>query len=176
MAGPALVLVGVFGAAQGVRGEVRIKSFTADPLSIASYGPLTDARGARVFRIAKARLLRDDMLVVSLEGVGDRDAAQALTGTDLFVAREKLPPPDEDEVYVADLVGLTAVDDTGARVGTIVAVPNFGAGDILEIRPEAGGDTILVPFTKTFVPLLDLATGRVTVVLPAVVDDGAGDA
>ncbi len=159
-----MVLVGRFGAAQGVRGEVRIKSFTQDPLAIGSYGPLTD--GDRDFHILRVRALREDMVVAAIAGVTDRDAAEALTGRDLYARRENMPPPDEDEFYVADLIGMAAVDETGANVGEISDVLDHGAGNVLEIRPEAGGDTILVPFTKGFAPDLDLGARRVTVIVP----------
>jgi 16S rRNA processing protein RimM len=169
-----LILVGRIGAAQGVRGEVRIKSFTGDPKAIASYGPLTDADGRRAFRLSKVRVLRDDMLVATLEGIGDRDAAAVLTGTDLYVRRENLPTPDDDEVYVADLIGLSAFDEAGLAIGTVVDVQNFGAGDILEVAPVAGGETLLVPFTKASVPDIDLKARRIVVVVPRE-DDASHD-
>ena len=166
-----LILVGRFGAPQGVRGQVRVQSFTADPLALTDYGPLSDG-GARDFALSDVRLLRNTMLVASVAGVPDRDAAAALTGTDLFARRENLPAPDEDEVYVADLIGIDAVDEAGAFVGRIVDVPNYGAGDILELRPPAG-ETLLVPFTKAFVPVVDLASRRVVVIVPPDGDDEA---
>ena len=113
-----LIALGVFGAPQGVRGEVRIKSYTRDPKAIAAYGPLTDGRGAR-FVLESVRLLKDEMLVARLEGIANREAAAALTGVELFARREQLPPPDEDEFYYDDLVGLAAVsrDGRAARPG-----------------------------------------------------------
>lgn len=171
---PGLILVGRFGAPQGVRGQVRVQSFTGDPVALANYAPLTDASSARAFVLSDVRILRDTMLVVSVAGVADRDAAAALTGLELFARRENLPPPDEDEVYVADLVGIDAVDDNGVRVGTIVAVPNYGAGDILELKAPGGGETLLVPFTKAFVPVVDLAARKVVVVVPPDEDEASG--
>ena len=155
-----------------MRGEVRLQSFTQDPLAVAGYGPLRGADG-RSFTLDKVRLVKDDMLVARVAGVATREAAQALTHLELSVERAALPPPDEDEVYVADLIGLAAVDGDGTTLGTIVAVPNYGGGDLLEVRPPGGGETLPFPFTKAVVPTLDLVTGRVTIVPP---DEVEGDA
>ena len=166
---PRLVLVGRFGAPQGVRGEIRIKSYTADPLSIGDYGPLSDETGARNFEIERLRPLKEDMVVAKVKGLADRDAAGALTGVSLFVAREKLPPPDEDEFYIADLVGLSAISPEGEAIGVVKNVLNFGAGDIIEIAP-ASGETLMLPFTKEVAPAIDFAGGRIVVVLPEETD------
>jgi len=163
---PRLVLVGRFGAPQGVRGEIRIKSYTADPLAIGDYGPLSDETGAKKFEIERLRPLKEDMVVAKVKGLSDRDAAGALTGVSLFVAREKLPPPDEDEFYIADLVGLSAVTPDGETIGTVKNVLNFGAGDILEIAP-ASGETLMLPFTKEIAPSIDFSGGKIVVVRPA---------
>lgn len=160
-----LVLVGRFGAAQGVRGEIRIKSYTADPLSIGGYGALSDETGARIFAIERLRPLKDDMLVAKVKGVDDRDAAQALTGLSLHVARKKLPAPDEDEFYIADLIGLAAVSANGEAIGRVKNVVNFGAGDILEIAPPVG-DSFLAPFTKEVAPKIDFSGGHIVIVRP----------
>ena len=162
---PRLVLVGRFGAPQGVRGEIRIKSYTADPLAIGDYGPLSDETGARKFEIERLRLLKEDMVVAKVKDLADRDAAGALTGVSLYVAREKLPAPDEDEFYIADLVGLSAVSPEGEAIGIVRNVLNFGAGDILEIAPPAG-ETLMLPFTKEVAPSIDFSDGRITVVRP----------
>ena len=161
-----LAPVGRFGAPQGVRGEIRIKSYTADPLSIGDYGPLSDEAGARKFEIERLRPLKDDMVVAKVKGLADRDAAGALTGVSLFVTREKLPVPDEDEFYIADLIGLAAVSPEGKTIGIVKNVLNFGAGDILEIAP-ASGDTLMLPFTKEVAPSIDFVGGRIVVVRPA---------
>ena len=161
----ARVLVGRFGAPHGVRGEVRLQSFTRDPAAIARYGPLIGGDG-RSFVLTSARLLKDAMLVVRVSGVADRAAAEALTHIELYVARESLPPPDEDEFYVADLIGLEAVDADGTSIGTIIDVPNYGGGDLVEVRPPRGGESLLFPFTKAVVPTIDLAGRRVIVVPP----------
>jgi len=160
------VCVAQIGSPHGVRGEVRLKSFTADPLAVKDYGPLTSEDGTTTFVIEAVREAKDH-LVARLAGVSDRDAAARLARTRLYVARTRLPPPAADEFYHADLIGLAAVHADGSEVGTVVAIHDFGAGDILELRPAAGGATILLPFTDAFVPRVDLAGGRITVVLPA---------
>ena len=161
-----LVEVGVFGAPHGVKGEMRLKSFTADPLGIQDYAPLTDKTGQRLFVLKTARLVKDDMLVVAVEGVSDRSAAEALTNLTLWVPRDQLPEPDEEEFYHADLIGLVAHAPDGTALGTVTAVHDFGAGDILDIAPLIDGPSLLVPFTKAIVPVGDLAAGRLTVILP----------
>ena len=166
---PARILVGRFGAPHGVRGEVRLKSFTAEPLDIADYKSLADVTGARVFRREAARFVKDDMLIVRVAEVRDRDAAAALTNLDLYVDRTDLPEPEEDEFYHSDLIGLRAERRDGSLFGTVLRVLNFGAGDILEIAPAAG-DTMLLPFTKAAVPVVDVPGGRVVVEPPEEID------
>jgi 16S rRNA processing protein RimM len=170
--GQGLVLLGRFGAPHGVRGEIRLQSFTADPLAIAGYGGLTDKSGARKFTLTSVRPQGKDMLVAKVSGVEGRSGAEALTGVELYLPREKLPAPEEEEFYIADLVGLRAETPDGAELGMIVAVRNFGAGDILEIAPAQGGETLLLPFTKSVVPTVDISAGRVIVEPPAEVGDG----
>jgi 16S rRNA processing protein RimM len=155
------VLIAQFGAAHGVRGEVRLKPFTEDPLSVTHYGPL-EAEDGRRFEIEAARPAKD-MLVVRLKGVADRNAAEALKNLRLYVAREKLPAPADDEFYHADLVGLAAQTTGGEAFGVVKAVHNFGAGDLLEIEPAAGGPTVLLPFSETSVPTVDIAGRRIVV-------------
>ena len=164
-------MVGRIGAAHGIKGEVRVKSFTDAPLDLAAYSPLEAADGRR-FTVLSVRPAgaSPDMLVVRFEGVGDRNAAEALNGLDLTVPRERLPEPEEDEFYHADLIGLAAVTPDGSPLGTVVAVPNYGAGDLLEIA-VAKGPSLLVPFTRAAVPEIDLSAKRVTVVPP----DEAGE-
>jgi len=159
------ILVGRFGAAHGVRGEVRVKSFTGEPLALAKYKGLTDASGARAFVFESARLVKDDILVARVAGVRDRNATEALTNQDIWLAREALPPPDEEEFYVADLIGLEAMLADGARFGKVRDVLNFGAGDILEIDTGAG-ETQLLPFTLAVVPQIDIAGKRIVVAPP----------
>lgn len=167
---PSLVLVGRFGAAHGVRGEIRLKSFTGDPAAIRDYAPLTDATSQRKFKILSLRVIKDDMCVVRIDRITERSAAEALTNLDLYVPRDQLPPPDEDEFYQADLLGLRAHTETGAHLGDVIQVLDFGAGDILEIRPAIGGETLLVPFTKANVPHVDLAQRTLTVIVPVEID------
>jgi len=172
-----LVLLGRFGAPHGVRGEIRLQSFTTDPKGIAAYGPLTDKSGAKRFALLSLRPQGKDMLVARVEGVSDRAGAQALTGVELFVSRDKLPPPDEDEFYLADLAGLRAETREGVQIGVVIAVRNFGAGDILEVAPVAGGETLMFPFTRAVVPVVSVAEGRVVIEPPEEIEgeDAAGD-
>jgi len=171
--GRELVLLGRFGAPHGVRGEIRLQSFTADPLAIASYGPLFDKSGARGFVLAHVRPQGKNMLVARVEGVTDRAGAERLARIELHAPRAKLPEPDEDEFYLADLEGLRAETVEGHALGQVLAVRNFGAGDILEVRPPQGGETLMFPFTKAVVPIVDIAGGRV-VIAPPVEIEGEG--
>ena len=162
----ARIRVARIGAAHGVRGEVKLWSFTEDPLAVANYGPLETEDGAQRFEIEAARPAKDH-LVARLKGIVDRDTAEKLRNTDLFVPRDRLPPiEDADTFYHADLVGLTAVNENGATLGTVTAIHNFGAGDLIEIAPVAGGEPLLLPFNETTVPAIDLKAGRIVVVPP----------
>jgi 16S rRNA processing protein RimM len=166
------VAVAEIGAAHGVKGEVRLRSFTEVPTDVAKYGPLSAADG-RMFEIVSVRPASgpaSGMLVARLKGISDRNAAEALTGTRLSVPYERLPPPGAGEYYYADLVGLAAVSPEGDAIGTVIAVANFGAGDLLEIVPERG-ESILVPFTDAAVPEVDIAGGRVVVVPPVFAEE-----
>ena len=158
------VCVAQIGAPHGVRGEVRLWTFTADPRAVTQYGPLETEDGKRSFEISKVRPAKGH-LVARLRGVDDRDAAERLTNIKLFVPRERLPAPEDDEFYHADLIGLTAEDADGNKIGAVTAVHNFGAGDILEIQPPEGG-AMLLPFTETVVPEVDIKGGRLVVVPP----------
>ena len=173
MAGPSdeRVIVARIGAAHGIRGEVRVKAFTASPGDIDAYGPLQASDG-RTFTVQSHRPAAgrsSDMLVVRFKGVTDRNQAEVLNGTELSVSRDRLPPPAPDEFYHSDLIGLKAVGPDGAAFGTVVMVSNFGAGDILEIAPLRG-ETLLVPFTRAAVPEVDLARGQVTVIPPETIE------
>lgn len=160
-----MVLVGSFGAAVGLKGEVRVQSFTADPAAIAGYGPLLSEDG-RAFEIVSLRQNAGG-LVARVAGVATREAAEGLKGLPLHVPRGRLPAGGGAEYYRADLVGLRAVTADDAGFGLIVSVQNFGAGDLLEIAPEGGaGGTILLPFTKEAVPVIDIDGGRVVVAPP----------
>jgi 16S rRNA processing protein RimM len=166
-----LILMGGFGAPQGVRGEIRVKSLTGEPSAIGAYGPLTNKGRTRVFAFESLRPLKDDMLVARVLGVSTREAAEALKGVEIFARRDQLPPPDEDEFYYEDLVGLEAVDVDGAQLGRVVSLMNHGAGDVLEIAPADGGETLLLPFTKSVAPHIDFAAGRIVIEPPREVED-----
>jgi 16S rRNA processing protein RimM len=166
-----LILMGVFGAPQGVRGEVRVKSLTSEPHAIGAYGPLTDKGGKRAFAFESLRPVKDDMLVARLAGVSTREAAETLKGVELFARRDQLPPPNEDEFYYDDLVGLEAVDAEGAPLGRIVSLMNYGGGDVLEIAAAEGGETLLLPFTKRVAPRIDFDAGRIVIEPPREVED-----
>jgi 16S rRNA processing protein RimM len=156
------VCVAQIGAPHGVRGEVRLKSFTGDPLEVARYGPLETEDGAQRFEIAGLRPAKD-VLIARLKGVVDRNAAEALCNVRLYLPRSRLPAPEENEFYYADLVGLAAIDAEGRALGTIVGVHNFGAGDLLEIAPAVGGATVFIPFTREAVPVVELSARRIVV-------------
>ncbi|WP_337877112.1 ribosome maturation factor RimM [Elioraea sp.] len=165
---PDRVLLGRFGRPHGVRGLLRVQSFTADPADIAAYGPLADETGTRTFRL---RVVQPGaMPVVAVEGVADREAAARLTGTALYVPRDRLPPPGEEEFYHADLIGLAVEDGAGRRLGTVASVNDHGAGAFLEIDMATAGrgaQPLLVPFTRAAVPVVDLAARRLVVAPPA---------
>jgi 16S rRNA processing protein RimM len=162
MAGKARVCLGQIGAAHGLRGEVRLHSFTSDPAAITGYGPLETEDG-RVFEIERLRPAKDHF-VASLSGIRGRAAAETLVNLKLYVPRERLPATTEtDEFYHADLIGLAVVDPAGKNLGSVVAIHNFGAGDLIEVRPEAGNRTELVPFDAAHVPTVDVAAGRIVV-------------
>jgi 16S rRNA processing protein RimM len=163
-AGRDRILLGHIAGAHGIRGEVIIHAFTDPPENIAAYGPLIDEAGARTFEIEIVRATAKGV-VARLPGISDRNAAEALKGVDLYVERDRLPAAAEGEYYHADLIGLAAVDSDGRRIGEIVAVQNFGAGDLLEIRLAGARHTELIPFTDAFVPEVDVAARRVVVIL-----------
>jgi len=160
------VQMAVIGAAHGIKGELRVKTFTGEPLALADYGPLY-ARDGRAFQIIDIRPA-NTVVVVRFKGISDRNAAEALAGTELFVDRSMLPDDgEEDEFYHADLIGLAVVTADGAAFGVVKAVHNFGAGDLLEIEPAAGGATVMLPFNATTVPKIDIAGRRIVVEPPA---------
>ena len=164
------VCVARIGAAHGVRGEVKLWSFTQDPAAVADYGPLETEDGTRRFEIASLRAAKDHF-VARLKGIDDRDAAEAVCNLELYIARERLPAIDEeDSFYVADLVGLAAVTADGGALGTVTAVHNFGAGDIVEIKPAAGGAPLMLSFTAANVPAVDVKAGRIVVAVPEEVE------
>ncbi|RZM90819.1 16S rRNA processing protein RimM [Bradyrhizobium genosp. SA-3] len=164
----ALVCVARIGAAHGVRGAVKLWTFTEDPFAIRRYGPLLSKDGKRQFEVAQAREAKGH-LVATFKGVTTRDEAERLNGIELYVPREKLPATDEGEYYHTDLIGLAAVTTDGEPLGRVVAIQNFGAGDIIEIAPPkeaTKGPTLLLPFSNAVVPEVDIAGGRVVIALP----------
>jgi 16S rRNA processing protein RimM len=165
---PAQICVARIGAAHGVRGEVKLWTFTEDPFAVKRYGPLSTKDGARQFEVTQAREAKDH-LVATFKGVTTRDEAERLNGLELYVAREKLPATEGDEYYHADLIGLAAVTTADEPLGSVVAIHNFGAGDIIEIAPPQGA-TMLLPFTNAVVPTVDLKGGRVVIELPEEID------
>jgi 16S rRNA processing protein RimM len=142
-----------------VRGEVRVRSFTEDPEALADYGPLETEDGSRRLEIEAMRPAKGS-LIVRLFGISDRNAAALLRSKKLYVLRTRLPEPEADTYYHADLIGLAAVGSDGTALGNVRAVQNFGAGDLLEIAPADGGPAVLLPFTRAFVPLVDIPGGR----------------
>ena len=167
---PPHICVARIGAPHGVRGAVKLWTFTEDPLAVKHYGLLVTKDGARQFEVTSAREAKGH-LVATLKGIATREDAERLNGIELYVAREKLPDTDEDEYYHADLIGLTAVDAANEPLGRVIAIHNFGAGDIIEIAPPSGA-TMLLPFTNAVVPTVDVAAGRVVIELP---DEIEGD-
>ena len=169
------ICVAQIGGAHGLRGEVKLKSFTADPMAVTDYGPLTTEDGSATFEIEAVRAAKGH-LIARFRGVGDRDTAERLTNVRLFAPRERLPPLASDEFYHADLIGLAAVTADGSKVGTVVAVHDFGAGDILELQAAGGGPNIMLPFTAAFVPSVDIANRRIVVALLQAAPENRGGA
>jgi 16S rRNA processing protein RimM len=159
------LLIGEIGRAQGLKGEVRLRSYAGEPGAIAGYGPLEDESGTRRFEIERLRA-DGKGLVAHVKGIDTREAAEALTGTKLYVMRAALPNAAEEEWYHADLIGLEARGADGGSIGTLVGVHNFGASDVIEIAPLGGGPTILVAFTHDTVPDVDVDAGWLRVLLP----------
>ncbi|CAN7310428.1 MULTISPECIES: ribosome maturation factor RimM [unclassified Devosia] len=170
-AGDNKLLMGRIGAAHGIKGEVRIQSFTEDPLALASYGPLSTNKPGLTIKILAARTTTN-VLVARLEGVNDRNAAEKLNGVELYVDRALLPDTDDDDFYHADLIGLKARLADGSEIGEVMAVPNFGAGDLLEIRDPRSGDTYLYPFSKAVVPEVRVADGYLLIDPPIEAEPG----
>jgi len=162
------VLLGVVIGAQGLKGEVKVKTFTEAPEKLGAYGTL-HAKDGQTFQVLNVRAAKD-VAIVQLEGIARRDGAEALKGVELYVSRSALPPGEEHEFYHADLIGLRAEDEVGRRIGKVIAVHNFGAGDVIEIEREDGGGTVLMPFTREIVPVIDTAEGRIVIAAPEEVE------
>ena len=152
--------------ARGLKGEVRIKTFTQDPLAIGAYGPLQDEARTRQFEISNVQTAKDGV-IARLKGISTREEADALKGVEFYVDRDRLPDVEDDSTfYFEDLIGLVAIDENGSALGQVVAVQNFGAGDLLEVRPATGGATVLVPFTREIVPDIDKQAGWLLMLAP----------
>ncbi len=162
-----LVLVGVITAAHGIRGEVKLRSFTADPNAIASYAPLETTAGAKL-EILRMRAQKDGF-IASLKGITSRNAAEALKGAELLVPRDKLPEPTGGDIYVHDLIGLPVRLADGSLLGEIAAVANYGAGDLIDVKVEGRADTVLIPFAAQYVRSAD-AQGIVVDLPPGYLD------
>ncbi|MEO6396434.1 MAG: ribosome maturation factor RimM [Devosia sp.] len=166
------LLMGRIGAAHGIHGEVRIQSFTAEPLALKDYGPLLTDRPGVVIEIEAARATTN-VLVARLKGVTDRSAAERLNGTELFIERDRLPPAgDEDDYYHADLIGLDARLKDGSVIGKVTAIPNFGASDLIEVRDPRTGDTFLYPFSRAVVPEVHVGEGYLIIEVPLDAEPG----
>jgi 16S rRNA processing protein RimM len=165
-----LILLGVITGAHGIRGEVKLRSFASDPKAIASYGPLQTKSGDKI-EIARLKP-QQDHFIAALKGVTDRNRAEALRGEELFIPRENLPPTDESEIYVADLIGKPVVLVDGQKLGTVVSIENYGAGDLLNVEADGRKDTVLIPLSDDFVSIED---DKVTADLPeGYLDEASG--
>jgi 16S rRNA processing protein RimM len=163
------VLLGEITGVHGIRGDILVRAHTATPEAIASYGPLTDQSGTKKISLKIVRVT-DKGIVAKVEGITDRTAAEGLRGTKLFIARDRLPEPETAEYYHADLIGLKAVAEDGSELGEIVSVQNFGAGDLLELKPLSGSASEFIPFENEWVPHVDLDTGIVVINRPQLSD------
>lgn len=161
------VCLGAITGAHGIRGEVRIHCFASDPRSLTAFGPLGDETGRRTFVVEGLRDANKGY-IARIRGVTDRNAAEALRGTQLYIERDALPEPeDEDSYYLDDLIGLTARDPAGQELGSVIAVHDFGAGDVIEVQRPQGRQTFMVPFAESFVPALDVEAGFIVIDAPA---------
>ena len=159
------VLIGVVGAPKGVGGAVRITTYTGEPAAVAAYGPVYAGPGGRALKLTVKEKARRGV-VVTIEGVEDRNAAEALRGTKLYVPRTALPEPQEDEYYYCELIGLRVETSDGRALGEVRALYNFGAGDIVEVARGRGRATVMLPFTRAVVPVVDIAGRRLVVAPP----------
>ncbi len=163
------LIVGRVSGAHGVRGDVRLSTFTQDPLAILDYRDLVRADGSAALTVLSARIAKGGV-IARCKGIETKEQADGLKGLTLHVARSALPEPDDDEYYLADLIGLSAVNTDGQRIGRVKSVQDFGAGDILEIDPAEGGPTWYLPFTRLAVPEVQISTGQIVIVRPEEVE------
>jgi 16S rRNA processing protein RimM len=164
------VLLAAILGAHGLKGEVRVKTFTEAPDRLGAYGPL-HAKDGRSFTLESVREGKDGECIALFAEIADRDGAEALKGVELFVSRAALPEASSGEFYHADLVGLEALDSGGRRIGKVTAVHNYGAGDVLAIAAD-GGEEILIAFTRENVPEIDVQAGRLVVAVPEETEAG----
>jgi 16S rRNA processing protein RimM len=164
-----LLCVGVVAAVHGIRGQVKIKSFTAEPSDIFTYGVLSDSAGNARYTL-KPCGLSGSTLLATIDGIGTREAAEDLKGTKFYIDRDALPETSEDEFYIEDLIGLTACSPDGAIFGKITSIENYGAGDLIEITTP-DGETELFAFTYEIFPEIDVAAGKVIIELPEIIED-----
>lgn len=165
-----LILVGQVAGGFGVKGEVRVTAYTADPLALTAYGPLLRADGSVALTLTSKRPEKNGVVGRAAE-IATRQQADALRGLKLYVPRDRFPEPEEDEFYLADLVGLEARDEADAAIGTVKSVQNFGAGDMLEIAPASGGQTWYLPFTREAAPEVRASEGWLRVIRPTEVGE-----
>jgi 16S rRNA processing protein RimM len=165
------ILLGRITGVHGVRGDVVIDSYTAEPTDIGAYGPLESEDGTRSFEIKVVRVTPKGAVIARVAGIGDRTEAEKLKATPLYADRARLPPTEEGQYYHADLVGLRVEDAQGRVLGSVIGVANYGAGDLLDVRLEGEKGSELIPFTDAFVPVVDVTGGRVVVNLPETSDD-----
>lgn len=173
-AGKRRVCLGAVAGARGVSGEFKVRSFTQAPESVAAYGPVETDEGSHL-SLTVIRTLGRDLVLARAAEIRSREAAEALKGTRLYVGRAKLPATEEDEFYIEDLVGLSAVDETGAALGAVAAVYNFGAGDVVELKGPGAGGARMIAFTKENAPTVDLDAGKIVVAAAALIEDSADD-
>lgn len=167
------ICVARIGAPHGIRGAVKLWTFTEDPLAVTDYGPLKTKDGGRTLEVDTVREANGH-LVATFKGVASREDAERLNGIELYIPRDVLPDTEDGEYYHADLIGLAAVDAAGVAIGKVLAVHNFGAGDIIEIAPIEG-NTLLLPFTDAVVPTVDLKAGHVVIEMPGEIDGDSPD-
>jgi 16S rRNA processing protein RimM len=164
------ICIARIGAAHGVRGEVKLWSFTEDPAAVKAYGPLESEDGKQRFEIENMRPAKDHF-VARIAGVSDRDAAERLRNLELYIPRARLPTINEQDTYYhADLIGLDVVTPEGVQVGTVHALHNFGAGDIIEIMPVGSGEPLMLPFNDITVPRIDLEAKQIVLVRPVEIE------
>ena len=168
------VCIGAIAGVRGLKGEVRIKSFTADPDDVAAYGPVFTDGGERSFDI-RVTARAKGQIIARLSGIDDRDAAEALKGERLYVPKSALPEAEDGAYYHADLIGLRVETAAGEKLGTVKAVHNFGAGDVIEITGAGDKDGLMVPFTAEVVPEVDIENGRIVVSPPTVLEAPADE-